>query len=173
MLSVLLLAACGGSEDHNAQDGTFAQNMIAHHQQAIEMADMAASRASSSAVRNLATRIKTAQEPEIAQMRGWLSEWGEETPSAGIGGGDHGATQHGAGMMSEQDMASLGAAGVAFDRMFLTMMVGHHNGAIEAAKEEVEKGRYGPAKELAASIRDSQRNEVAEMNAILAGLPAF
>lgn len=169
-----LLGACGGSEGHNAQDVSFAQTMIPHHAQAIEMADMASSRATASAVRELAARIKAAQQPEIGQMRAWLSGWGEAVPSGGMGAGDQGAGDHGGGMMmSEQDMAALGgASGLAFDRMFLTMMVAHHNGAIEAAKQEVDKGSSGPAKKLAVSIRDSQQDEVTEMDAILGGLPA-
>ncbi len=79
----------------------------------------------------------------------------------------------GMGMMSEGEMQALGAAsGAAFDRMFLTMMTGHHNGAIEMAKTEVDKGKFEPAKQLAASIRDSQQKEVAEMQSIQSALPA-
>jgi uncharacterized protein (DUF305 family) len=75
------------------------------------------------------------------------------------------------GMMNEGDMASLAAASrPGFERIFLTMMATHHNGAIEMAEEELAKGEYGPAKRLAASIRDSQRREVEEMQTILAGI---
>jgi len=58
---------------HNAADVAFAQRMIVHHQGAIEMADLAPSRAASQQVKDLAVRIKAAQGPEIEQMQGWLT----------------------------------------------------------------------------------------------------
>lgn len=177
MLALLLalLGACGGTKDHNDQDVTFARNMIAHHRQAIEMADLADTRSSSSAVKGLATRIKAAQEPEIQQMQGWLSKWGVNASASGddMGGMSMSSGDHGTGMMSASDMASLGnASGTRFDRAFLTMMIAHHNGAIGMAKGEIDKGKYEPSKKLATSIRDSQQQEVAEMNTLLNGLPA-
>ena len=102
----LVLAACGGSSDsdsgghdghtsgssssspssstaaHNAQDMSFAQGMIPHHQQALEMAKLAAGRASSAKVKDLATRIEKAQDPEIRTMSDWLKSWGQTVPSA-------------------------------------------------------------------------------------------
>lgn len=176
----VLAAGCGGGapNDHNAQDVSFAQDMIPHHKQAVEMADLAATRASDPKVKALAAQIKAAQDPEIQTMTGWLTSWGEPvTPSAGGGmpgknmGGSSGSTG-GMGMMTDADMTSLGeSSGTAFDRQFLTMMTGHHNGAIDMAKTQVEKGKFEPAKQLATSIRDSQQKEVAEMQTILAALP--
>jgi len=175
----LLVAGCGGgaAKDHNAQDVSFAQEMIPHHKQAVEMADLAATRASDPRVKALAARIKGAQDPEIQTMTGWLTSWDEPvTPSGGGGMAGHSMGSSGSGgmgMMSEGEMQALGAAsGAAFDRMFLTMMTGHHNGAIEMAKTEVDKGKFDPAKQLAASIRDSQQKEVAEMQSIQSALPA-
>ncbi|WP_241841467.1 DUF305 domain-containing protein [Pseudofrankia sp. BMG5.36] len=73
------------------------------------------------------------------------------------------------GMMSAQDMAKLAAAsGRDFDRMFLTMMTAHHNGAVAMATTEERDGRYGPARQLATSIRTSQTAEITEMNGLLA-----
>lgn len=178
----LLAAGCGGGtpKDHNAQDVSFAQEMIPHHRQAVEMADLAATRASDPKVKAIAAQIKSAQDPEIQTMTGWLTSWGEpETPSAGGGGGMAGHSMGGSsgstggmGMMSDAEMTSLeGSSGTAFDRQFLTMMTGHHNGAIDMAKTQLEKGKFEPAKQLATSIRDSQQKEVAEMKSILAALP--
>lgn len=172
----MLVAGCGGGgmKDHNAQDVSFAQEMIPHHRQAVEMADLAATRAADPRVKALADQIKAAQDPEIRTMTGWLDSWGEPVSPkpGGMAGMDMGKSGSGMGMMSAADMTSLGASsGTSFDRQFLTMMTGHHNGAIEMAVTQVDKGRFEPAKQLAVSIRDSQRKEVAEMQGILADLP--
>jgi len=179
----LVLAGCGGGEaqDHNAQDVTFAQDMIPHHKQAVEMADLAATRASDPQVKAIAAQIKGAQDPEIATMTGWLTSWDEPVTSEGgggmaghsMGGSTSGGGMGGMGMMSAGEMQTLAAAtGTAFDRQFLTMMTAHHNGAIDMAKVQLDKGRFEPAKQLATSIRESQQTEVAEMQRILGALPA-
>ena len=179
----LVLAGCGGeAKDHNAQDVTFAQDMIPHHKQAVEMAELAETRASDPQVKAIAAQIKGAQGPEITTMTGWLTSWGEPVMASGGGGGmaghsmggsKSGADMGGMGMMSADEMQTLGAAsGTAFDRQFLTMMTAHHNGAIDMAKVQLDKGRFEPAKQLATSIRDSQQTEVAEMQRILGALPA-
>ena len=72
-------AASSPATSHNAADVMFTQTMIPHHEQAIVMAELAAARAGSPTVKQLATRIRTAQAPEIAQMTGWLGQWGEPT----------------------------------------------------------------------------------------------
>lgn len=178
---VLVAAACAstsqrgmtmsGTADHNAQDVTFAQQMVPHHQQAVAMADLAATRASSQQVKDLASRIKGAQGPEIATMQGWLTTWGAAMSPGGHDMSSMAAS--GMGMMSDADMGTLtGASGTAFDRQFLTMMTAHHNGAIAMAKTELEKGKYQPAKDLATSIRDGQQREVDEMANLLKSVPA-
>lgn len=192
--AVLLLAACGGGSGdgghdghaapsaaasvpasagaHNAQDVAFAQGMIPHHQQALDMARLAASRASSAQVKALAARIEKAQDPEIRTMTGWLKAWGEQVPGADgseMPGMDHPSSHSGMpGMMGEQDMAGLQkASGKDFDRMFLTMMVAHHQGALEMARTEQAKGAYGPAKKTAGDIVAGQSAEIAEMKGLL------
>ncbi len=80
-----LSVSCGGSQDqpvrgqlsaeHNEADVAFAQGMIAHHRQAIEMSEMALSKQASPEVKNLASRIMSAQEPEIDKMTAWLEAW--------------------------------------------------------------------------------------------------
>ncbi|WP_328880407.1 DUF305 domain-containing protein [Streptomyces sp. NBC_00299] len=191
--AALVLAACGGGDHsdtasgahpsssasatagaHNAQDVSFAQGMIPHHRQAVEMAELAADRASSARVKDLATRIEKAQAPEIRTMSGWLKAWGEDVPSAvpGMDGMDHSGGHGGgsgmAGMMDQKDMDKLAkSSGKAFDSMFLTMMVEHHEGAVEMAGAEKAKGKYAPATALADDVVTAQTAEIAEMNKLL------
>ena len=167
-VGLLVVIGCSGkAKDHNAQDVSFAQDMIGHHQQAVEMSTMALSQAASSKVKDLATRIKAAQDPEIQMMKGWLSSW-DEPETAGSGGMDHsggGMT----GMMTDAQMTQLrGASGAEFDRIFLTMMIEHHQGAVTMARTELDKGKYEPAKQLAQTIIDAQQKEITEMQALLA-----
>ncbi|MDF3142493.1 MULTISPECIES: DUF305 domain-containing protein [unclassified Streptomyces] len=186
--AALVLAACG-SEDgsdtgsgtqtsasasaedavgaHNDQDVSFAQDMIPHHRQAIQMSRMAAGQASSAEVKDLAARIEKAQDPEIETMSGWLESWGEDVPSS-MPGMDHSGSSGMPGMMDTEDMDELmKASGKGFDTMFLTMMVEHHEGAVEMATTEKEKGQYGPAKKLADDIITAQNAEIEEMNKLL------
>ncbi|MFG1666163.1 DUF305 domain-containing protein [Streptomyces sp. Y7] len=185
--AALVLAACGGdggtSDDaseasassasagaHNAQDVTFAQGMIPHHQQALQMAVMAAERASSAQVKDLAEQIRKAQDPEIRTMSGWLRSWGEDVPSAapGMGHSGHSGGSGTAGMMDANDMDELmKASGRAFDTLFLTLMVEHHEGAVEMARTEKAEGRYGPATELADAVVTAQSAEIEDMNKLL------
>ncbi|MFE1751673.1 DUF305 domain-containing protein [Streptomyces anandii] len=200
--AAVVLAACGSSSDsssspaptqsghdtrathpsgssqgsHDPQDVSLAQGMIPHHRQAVAMADLAASRAKSPQVKDLAAKIKQAQDPEINTMSGWLKAWGEKVPGdsesgmpgmGGMPGMDHSASPM-PGMMSDQDMGKLkGLSGDAFDRAFLRMMISHHQGAIVMAKTEETKGSYGPAKAMAKSIVTSQSAEITEMNKML------
>lgn len=169
-----LVTACSSkAKDHNAQDVSFAQGMIGHHRQAVEMSTMALAQGSSPRVKDLATRIKASQDPEIRTMQGWLSAWGESeaASSGGMAGMNHGgggATEPSMGMMSDAQMKQLGTTnGAEFDRMFLTMMIEHHRGAVTLARTELDRGRYQPAKGLASAIIDAQEKEIAEMQGLL------
>ncbi|MGW4402372.1 DUF305 domain-containing protein [Amycolatopsis nivea] len=177
----LLLGACGGPESpaaapssqagHNAADVTFAQQMIPHHQQALEMAKMVPSRSSNPKVVDLAGRIDRAQDPEIRQMQGWLKTWGAAATSHSMPGGHEMSGDHAmTGMMSDADLKSLDAAkGPAFDRSWLDMMIKHHQGAVEMAKTELAQGADAGAKALAQRIIDAQQAEIAEMQGLLKG----
>ncbi|MFF0225258.1 DUF305 domain-containing protein [Streptomyces sp. NPDC004629] len=150
---------------HNAQDVAFAQGMIPHHEQALDMARLAADRASSARVKDLATRIEKAQDPEITTMTGWLRAWGEQVPAPGM---DHTGHSGMAGMMDDKDMTALKkATGQDFDTKFLNMMVEHHKGAVEMATTEKSKGAYGPAKGLADAVVTAQNAEIEEMRQLL------
>lgn len=162
--------------EFNATDVAFAQGMIPHHAQAIQMADMALEVSTNPDVTALAEQIKAAQSPEIDQMTTWLTDWGQTVPDPDApmdenmdGAGGMMMT----GMMSEADMARMGnATGTDFDRMFLEMMILHHEGAIEMAEQELAEGKYQPTKDLAQAVITGQQAEIEEMNALIAGLPA-
>ena len=174
--SLLSLGACGNDDDsdasvgHNDADVTFAQQMIPHHQAAIEMAELAETRAESQEVKDLAADIEAAQGPEIETIAGWLESWGEDVPDDSMSGMEHGdmSSDDMPGMMSEDDMADLEAAsGAEFDQMFLTMMIEHHEGAIEMAKTEQADGKNPDAIALAEKIEKAQTAEIAKMKSML------
>lgn len=153
---------------HNAADAAFAKGMIPHHRQAVEMADLAATRAESGEVKKLAEDIKKAQDPEIRTLSGWLSSWGEQVPAEGaMDHSAHGASGAG-GMMSVQEMDRLkGASGKAFDTAFMELMIKHHEGAVAMARTEQAEGAFPEAKTMAEAIVTSQSAEIAQMNKLL------
>lgn len=162
--AALVLAGCAGSESNDA-DVTFAQDMIPHHQQAVEMSQVADGRADSDAVRDLASGIEAAQGPEIETMTAWLEEWDAEVPDSSMEGMDESDM---AGMMSSEDMSALeDASGAEFDQMWLTMMIEHHEGAIEMAETEQTDGENDDAVELAETIEETQAAEIEQMEQLL------
>ncbi len=157
----------------NQADVEFAQMMIVHHQGALDMARLAAGRAGSPKVAELARRIEAAQQPEIETMTGWLDQWGAE-PLAEAGampGMDHGSmtdTDAG-GMASDADMRRLAeASGPQFDAAFLDLMTVHHQGAVAMAQTEVEDGRNAAAVDLARRVIADQTAEIELMGQLLA-----
>jgi uncharacterized protein (DUF305 family) len=155
---------------HNDTDVAFADDMIPHHGQAVQMADMILAKTSNPDVKALAERIKAAQMPEIVTMAGWLKGWGQAVPdpyahAAGMAGMQHG------GMMSDEQLDQLDkATGVEADKVFLTQMQEHHAGAVGMATTELAKGSNPETKKLAQAISTSQTAEIAEMKAMLAKL---
>ena len=148
---------------HNDADVAFATNMIPHHAQAVDMAKLVPTRGSSQQVKDLATQVQAAQDPEIKLMSGWLQSWGEPVPPAS-------EMQHGDGMMTMEEMGQLESSkGAAFDKMWLEMMIKHHEGAIAMANTELTEGSDPEAKKLAQAIVDGQSKEIATMTALLAG----
>lgn len=163
--------AHGSSSQSGTQpaDVTFAQEMIPHHRQALEMAALAPGRAGAE-VTALAARISAAQDPEIETLTRWLKEHGEKVPSADdTEDGAHG--EHGTdgeadadGMMSPADLEHLASlSGEAFDEEFLRQMIAHHEGAITMAEDALRDGTDPEISTLAQQISDAQRAEVDEM----------
>lgn len=168
---------------HNDADVMFAQMMIPHHAQAIEMSDMLLAKENIPAeVSELAEQIKAAQRPEIEQLESWLNEWGEpaQMPEMGndmpgMDGMDEGMDGMGGmemeGMMSEEDMQALSDAQAAdAARLFLEQMIAHHEGAVEMARTEIEDGQFPDAVQMARTIVDTQQQEIETMRQLLTTL---
>jgi uncharacterized protein (DUF305 family) len=161
---------------HNATDTTFTQMMIVHHQGAVQMAQLAADRAVTYEVRALGKRIVAAQGPEIERMSRWLASWGEAAPSGLDGASDTGMTHSSMqvdGMDQSDATADLtGRTGKDFDRQFLTLMIAHHQSALDMAKVEQTQGLNADAVELSGSIATTQTAEMDEMRAMISRLTA-
>ena len=151
-------------------DAAFAQAMIPHHEQAVDMSQMMlAKEGVDPEVKKLAEDIKAAQGPEIEKMHGWLEAWGQPTMRAG--GSDHSSHSSMSGMMSEADLGKLESAqGTEASRMFLEQMIEHHKGAITMAEQEAANGSDPDAVELAKKIVADQQAEIDKMQDLLAGL---
>jgi len=155
--------------DFNDADVTFATQMIPHHQQAVQMANMAGYTATTPEVKKLAMAIKSAQDPEIKTLTGWLTSWGKPVPTPSHG--DHSSHEM-PGMMTEDELSDLGnAEGAMFDRRWTQMMIEHHKGAITMAKTEQTSGKNAAAVALAQKIETDQNREIATMQRLLGRLP--
>jgi uncharacterized protein (DUF305 family) len=157
------------SADHNAADVAFAQEMIPHHRQAVDMAAMVPSRSTNPDVRVMATHISWDQQAEILTMTGLLAKWGEPVAA------DHG--EHGAmpmpgmsampmpGMVDGATLNQIQSlSGSAFDELWLTSMIDHHQGAVTMAQTEITHGQSQDAIKLAKMIITAQQREIAQMN---------
>jgi uncharacterized protein (DUF305 family) len=190
---LLALAACGGGATGEAQakqtaangdvfndaDVAFASDMIPHHAQALAMVDLTRGRDLSPETHELTDDIQAAQGPEIEQMVDWLTAWGQPVPETmrdHANADDHGMNGHEMGqdssdmpgMMTGKEMAELEAAqGQAFETMWLEMMIEHHEGAVEMARDEQADGHFRSAMKLAESIETSQEAEIDRMKELL------
>jgi uncharacterized protein (DUF305 family) len=174
-------APAGARPRHTAADVRFMQRMIGHHGQALTMTSLVPTRSRREDLNRLAERIAVSQRDEMAMMRRWLVARGEAAPDTGGHQAHHGA-HHGAGghdasmpgMLTEQELARLaGASGAAFDRLFLELMIRHHEGAVAmvaelhaspGAAQEAEVFRF------AADVDADQRAEIRRMRALLRAL---
>jgi uncharacterized protein (DUF305 family) len=160
--------APAASEEFNDADTMFAQMMIPHHAQAVEMSDIMLKKDGlPAAVTDLATRIKAAQGPEIEKMTEWLQSWGQPTGAPT----DMAAGHSMSGMMGEEDLSKLEAAqGTEAAQLFLTQMIAHHEGAVAMAQTETTDGKSTAAVQLSKDIVTSQEAEIQEMKDLLATL---
>ncbi len=164
---MLLLGACAGS-NHNDADIAFAQAMVPHHEQAIEMSRLVADADAGPEVQELAAQVEKAQGPEIKTLNRWLEDWGAAASSDHDGMSMEHGSGGGEGMMSEEQMGDLDAAsGTEFDRLWLTLMIEHHEGAITMAEREMRDGKYPKAIDLAEQIADGQAAEIDRMKELL------
>jgi uncharacterized protein (DUF305 family) len=146
----------------SGNDIMFAQMMIPHHQQAVDMGTLAETRASNPDVKVLAAKIKAEQAPEISQMKGWLNSANarlEMGHDMGMGG-----------MLSDSEFTSLkSATGTEFDKLYLAGMIGHHEGAIAMAKS-VLNSKNSEVRALGEAIIASQTEQITYMKELLKSL---
>lgn len=147
-------------------DVTFLRDMMVHHQQAVLMSSLAPQRVRDAAVGRLAERIRVGQPAEIDAMRDMLVERGAQPPDLShVQHTDHTAM---AGMASPAQLAALRhARGQAFDRLFLQLMIRHHQGAVTMVKTVAEKGSDIRVQEVASDIAVTQTKEIATMRQLL------
>lgn len=145
--------------DANMADVTFVQLMLPHHEQALEMTKMARDRADDHRVLDLMVQMWDEQAAEIDEMKAMLAGWNVEP-----------APLHDMpGMVSDADMALMSeTGGAAFDEMFLTHMIAHHEGAITMAEDVLANGTDPQVRAMAESIIASQQAEIDQMRSILA-----
>ena len=155
---------------HSPDDVRFMQDMIPHHNQAVEMAELVEDRTNRPEVVDAAGRITLSQQDEMEFMERWLNDRGEQVPDPT----DHGAmhTSHRmAGMAMPEQMAELAASeGADFDRMFLQLMITHHEGAVTMVEELLEQpgSAYDPMLfEFANDVTNDQTAEIERMHALL------
>jgi uncharacterized protein (DUF305 family) len=167
---IAVLSACGSSSSQNvafnADDVMFAQMMIPHHEQAIEMSDIALDPTvgAGEQVLALATQIKNAQDPEITQMKALLTAWGKPLTADSH---DHHSSSMMSGMMTTEDLAELGTlTGAAFDAAWAAAMIAHHEGAIEMAKTVLADGKNAETLALAQAIISGQELEIETLRSL-------
>lgn len=156
---------------HNADDVMFAQMMIPHHQQAVELAAMVPDRSTNPEVIALAAKIAGEQQPEINTMKALLLQWDVDPNEMSHESGHAGMAM--AGMVDDATMVRLDSLkGASFDMLWLQSMISHHEGAIAMAKAEIADGESADMTTLAGSIVTAQQAEIDQMKQMLIGLGA-
>ena len=156
--------AVASNADGNDADVMFSQMMIPHHEQAIEMSDIALDPTvgASDVVKGLAIQIKGAQDPEITQMKKWLTDWGK---SMDMGSHDMSMME---GMLSADELMNLGTLrSTEFDTAWIAGMIAHHKGAIKMATTVIAEGSNSQVRLLAEAVISGQQKEIDEMTALL------
>lgn len=149
----------------NSADVSFTRMMIEHHAQALEMTGLAPKQAESAGVKALAARIAATQGPEIEAMKSWLTTHDKDGESAASGGHDHASMP---GMATEAQMKQLRAArGKAFDKLFLILMITHHEGALTMAADVKAQGNNIRVEEMADDVVAEQTTEITRMRDML------
>ena len=159
-------------------DVKFLQGMIIHHEQAILMSSMVGKRTNNPTIVDLADRIDASQEDEISFMEGWLKDRGENVPEENEHSmmGHHDMSVHidMVGMATPQQLRELeNSTGTDFDRLFLQLMIAHHDGALEMVKDlkKFSGAAYDPIlNEFVSDLVNDQGVEIERMNTIAVGL---
>ena len=177
-LSVLVVVGCSGGSmvDENASwnkaDQKFVQGMIPHHEQAVVMSEIVGNVEVSAETATLASEITGAQASEIELMQGFLNEWGVESDQNSDPHAGHkmsGDESH--GMMTDEELAELkDSSGADFEKMWLTMMLAHHKGAVKMAETVIAEGKDLRVKTLAETIISTQQQEILQIQSLLNNL---
>ena len=165
----------------SVDDVRFMQDMIIHHYQAVEMADLVADRTSTDEIVAVAGRINASQADEIAFMQNWLTERGQDAPDPANdahamhhGSGDHMGHATMEGMATPEQMQALAAAnGGEFDALFLELMIAHHEGAVDMVDHLLDQrgSAYDPVLyDFINDVRGEQTAEIRRMNSVLSSL---
>ncbi|MCI4673853.1 DUF305 domain-containing protein [Candidatus Mycolicibacterium alkanivorans] len=180
--TAVVVSACSKGEDHNAhatstatgaeqvaahsaEDVMFAQMMIPHHEQALQLSKLVPDRSTNPAVVKLAVTIADEQQPEINAMKALLLQWDVDPHTMP----DHGGMPM-QGMVDDATMAKLQRLkGAEFDTLWLQSMIGHHQGAIEMANTEIAKGQSADMITMAKNIVRAQQAEIDQMKQVLGG----
>ena len=159
-------------------DAGFARDMQTHHAQAVEMALLVRDRSTDEELRTVAYDILTSQQHQAGQMYGWLVQWGlpqtgsgEPMAWVGDGHGDAHTRPDGSmpGMATPAQLDELRAArGVAAERLFLTLMIAHHEGGVAMADAAIAQARTDEVQRLATAISSAQTSEIALLQRMLA-----
>jgi uncharacterized protein (DUF305 family) len=178
----------GPTPSTTSAEAGFARDMQVHHQQAVQLSVLARDRSQNEAVRQLALDIATSQGQQAGQMYAWLASWGlpQAPPGARMawmslptleGGSGHGHADSGMsggampGYASEEDIARLTAAsGPDADRIFLELMIAHHQGGVDMAKAILERSTNPLVTPLARNVVRVQTSEIEYMQSLLAAL---
>jgi uncharacterized protein (DUF305 family) len=159
---------------YSPDDVRFMQDMIPHHNQALEMSVLAPERTNNPALLEAALRIEVSQKDEIEFMQAWLRERGQQVPDPTSHDAMHHEHKKMAGMASPEQMAELAAAeGTDFDRLYLELMIKHHEGAVKMVENLLEQP--GSAfdsvlLDFTTAVTNDQTAEIEKMNALLVGL---
>lgn len=165
LVASLVLSACGSHDSSSTTsssaasiDRAFATEMIDHHQMAIDMAKVAQDRATKPQVKALAASIIAAQQQEIDQLKTVDKQLAEK----GVKPGNLGLSDSMMGMNMDDSMLM---SAKPFERMFIDMMIPHHQGAIRMARIQIAKGENPQLRKLSQAVIAAQSKEIQDMNA--------
>src|SRR6266498_3087076 len=161
-----MMGSVGRGDPSQPFDQRFLNQMLLHHQGAVMSAQMMIADSARPELRDLAQRIITAQQREIAQMQQWRSDWYGAT-STGTMPGMMNSGMMGTSMMNRDQMRQVMGANADFDRMFLQMMIPHHAGAISMAQQALAQAEHPEIKTLAQGIVTTQQTQITEMQGYL------
>jgi uncharacterized protein (DUF305 family) len=163
----------GATPAPGSADLGFARDMIVHHAQAVNMAQLLYDRTQNPTLRIIALDMMLTQQAQVGQMQGWLYLW--EQPIAGVGPAmawmDMPTSGLMPGMATDEQLAALRAAtGIEADRRFIELMIPHHQSGIHMAQAILTRTSIKAVQDLARSIIDAQQREIVELQKLQAEL---